>query len=395
MRVLLLSLILLAGLVKPVAALPSDARERTVSFDIYSGVLQEQRSFLVRLPESYFDKAEKTYPVFYVSDADWNFELVAATLDYHSFWGRMPEFIVVAAMNTSRNRDFLPGADAGFPNAGGGDAYLSHIEREWIPLIDSNFRANDVRVFFGHSFGGVLALNQLFSKPELFDAYIALGSSVWVADRIMFDRAKAAFDTDKDFDRFLYLSVGEGDGGATVPDGDAFAELMSKEAPSSLEWSYAVFPKENHFTNVTISLHDAIAKLFPFWGHDSELMEAARENGVKGVSNWFKDKKETLGWRFYPASMELGVASVRLAHGGAADEALAILDRLQSLYPDRPEILAVRAEALRAAGDLSGSVEAIEQAITLGTQIGYWPDRLQTYRNFRDRRMSEIGANSD
>lgn len=365
------------------SATPDSAGERQMRLDFRSDVLGENREFLVQLPESYFDSPEKRFPVFYVTDADWNFSLVSSTLDYLSFWGRIPEFIVVGEINTSRNKDFLPAADPGFPNSGGGDLYLTHIKSEWIPFVDANFRTSGKRVLFGHSFGGVVTLNQLFSEPDLFDAYIALSSSVWVADRIMFERAQSAFQSNLNFDRYLYLSVGEGDGGMTVPDGDKFAQLLSEEAPKELEWRYKTFAGENHFTNVPISLHDALAELFPFWGYDEEVRQAGMSDGADGVRAWFRRKEQELGWRFTPQSMELSLAAFRLASSDQWNAANALFDRLQEIYPDRPEILAVRANALKANGRLEEADAAIAKAIALGERVGHWPDRLQSFRDFK------------
>lgn len=362
---------------------PHNAPNRRIVMEIHSDILDEERAFIVHLPPSYFMKPEKTYPVFYISDADWNAELVASTLDYLSHWGRIPEFIAVSAMNTSRNKDFVPAADERFPNTGGGDRYLRHIEREWIPLITDNFRVSENRVLFGHSFGGVLALNQLFTKPDLFNAYIALGSSVWVADRVLFERAETAFDK-QTVEAFLYLSVGEGDGGATVPDGDLFAELLREKAPESLEWSYTVFPEENHFTNVPVSLHHALTALFPFWKFDQELRDAALENGRRGVERWFNEKHGALGWRFVPQSMELSLAAYALANDGHVDPAIAIFDRLEQIYPDRPEIIATRASAMLVAGDEKRALADVTRAIALGEAVGHYPDRLQAFRNLRN-----------
>jgi uncharacterized protein len=377
-------LVIWIGLTASALALPEDGPQRRFSLEFRSEILGETRELRIQLPKSYLENRDRTYPVFYVSDADWNFALVASTLDYLSFWGRIPEFIIVGEMNTHRNRDFVPAPDQAFPKSGGGDLYLKHIEQEWIPFVEQNFRASGRRVLFGHSFGGVLALNQLFSNPDLFDAYIALGSSVWISDGVMFKRAEAAFQSNRSFDKFLYLSVGEGDGGMTVPDGDKFSALLEKQAPPSLEWSYEIFPEENHFTNVPISLHHALAKLFPFWAFDQQLIAAAKAEGSRGVSKWFAEKETDLGWRFTPQSMELSLAAYALANEGIWEGANAIFDTLERRYPERPEILAVRASALKAGGRTADAREKISEAIALGERVNHWPDRLQAFRNFRE-----------
>jgi predicted alpha/beta superfamily hydrolase len=382
-RVLLLSV--LVFLEAPAAAQLEDFAERTERVVLPSGVLGEERVFLVRLPSSYAEAPDRRYPVIYVSDADWNFELVASHFDYLAHWGRTPEVIIIGAMNVSRSRDFVPAADPNFPETGGGDLYLRHLAEEWIPMVEARYRAAPQRVLFGHSFGGVLALNQLFTEPDLFDAYIALSASVWVADRVMFDRAEAFFDSGRAMEAFLYLSVGEGDGGATAPDGALFAELLEARAPAGLDWSHTVFAGENHFTNVPVSLHHATGALFPVWGLDAELEATARQGGAAAVAAWWAQKEATLGWRFLPQSMELGLAGYRLASDGHPEAAFAVFEQLHARYPDRPELVYVWAAALSAAGRLDAAIARMEQAIALGEAVDHPRDRVEFFRQARGR----------
>ncbi|MGJ3232433.1 MAG: alpha/beta hydrolase-fold protein [Oceanicaulis sp.] len=382
----LAALILLAVTVfEPARADDSIAPERTLSFEMRSDILNETRRFSVRLPIGYAADPEARHHLVFVSDADWNFELVADTLDYLAFWGRIEPMIIVGAHNTSRNRDFVPRADANFPESGGGDLYLRHLREEALPLIEANVRSSGRRILFGHSFGGVLALNQLFTDPEVFDAHIALSPSTWVADRVMFERAEAAFESGRIDAGFLYMAVAEGDGGATVPDGAAFAALFEAAAPPGLDWRYEVLPRHNHFTVVGPALHNAIEALFPFWGFDAEMIEAGRTGGAGGVHAWFDAKQAALGWRFVPQAMELGLAGHALASGGDPGAAMAVFDRLEALYPERTDTVALRAQAQAAGGDRAGAVETLDRALELGERTGHWRNQMTRYRQLRDR----------
>ena len=369
----------------PVVADPIDGQQRTLSLERHSAVLDERRAFRIRLPADYHQQPERRFPVFYVTDADWNFPLVAETLDYLAHWGRVPPFIVVGAMNVSRNRDFLPREDAAFPSSGEGDRYLQHVEQELIPWIDEQFRTADQRVLFGHSFGGVLVINQLLSGRPSFDAYIALGTSVWVADSVLLERARLAFDAGQSIEGWLYLSVGEGDGGATVPAGQQLADLLESSAPASLTWSHTVMPEETHFSNVPISLHRALAALFPTWGDDRALMEAARAGGPDGVRDWFAERRKALGWRFVPQGLELGLAALRVTLDGQEDAGMAAFDLLAEAQPSSPEVAQLRGQALAGLGQMREAIEAIDRAILLARRAGHHPDRIEQFARFRAR----------
>lgn len=360
------------------------AEDRTLKLAFHSEVLNEAREILVRLPEGYLDDTETHYPVFFVTDADWNFDLIAATLDFHARWGRIPGFITVGAMNVNRNRDFVPRADPGYPFTGAGDRYLDHLNQELLPLIDENYRSSEHRVIFGHSFGGVMTLNQMLRDASVFEAHIAVGTSTWVADGVLFERTLALLDAQGSLDTFLFLSVGEGDGGATVPEGERYADLLAERAPESLEWSHAVFPAENHFTNVPISLHEGLRALFPFFDQAADLTQQVEREGASGVKRWFERKQDELGWRFVPQSMELGLAAIQMATSGSQAAATEVFDRLEARDPDRPETIAYRAIALGRTGRTEAAIEAIDRAIVLGERVDHPASRMASFQTFRE-----------
>lgn len=366
-------------------ARPIDASARTDRYVVQSDILGEAREFLVRLPQSYGEDETRRYPVLYVSDADWNFPLLAEWVEYLARQGSIPELIVVGAVNVSRNRDFLPRADANFAESGQGDRYLRHIAEEWIPDVEQRYRTGAGRILFGHSFGGVLVLNQLFSDPDLFDAYIALGSSVWVSERVIFERANAFFDSGQPLEAYLYLSVGETDGGATVPDGTRFADLLERRAPETLDWSYRITSGTDHFTNVTASLHEIFMQLFPAWGFDRELAATVRSDGRDAALALFDARRAELGWRFGLLWFDMGVSAIGLARDGHLDAAIAILERMLDVDPGRTETRFFIANAYAAAGEIVAAITTVDEAISHGLSVDHDPTRITAFRNFRAR----------
>lgn len=384
MRVFHLLGFLLALLVPPATADPlatPDLRER---IEIDSPILGATRQIVVQLPEGYADNPDRAYPVLFLTDAQWQFDLVAATFSYHAYWGRIPDHIIVGLYNPDRNADLVPEADPRYPSTGNGDAYLAHVTDEVVPRIEERYRTDGIRLLFGHSFGGVMTLNQLLSQPAAFSAYIALGSSTWVSERVLFDRLEAA--ADRDFgDAVLYMAVGETDGGATVPDGVLFAERLESLSPQGLDWGFEITPGENHFTNVPEGLHRAIGYIYPFASQQAGLIAAGEAGGATGVQAWFIEQEARLGWRFVPQAMELGLAGFALGNGGHGDAAQAVFDALERRFPDNAEVVAVRANTLGQAGRLQAAIDAIDRAIALGEREDHPANRLQAFRDYRSR----------
>lgn len=350
--------------------------ERTSTLDIDSSVLGENRVVNVQVPRD-FDP-ERAYPVVYVLDGEWNFEFVTGYLDNLMLNGVYPPMVVTSVVNVNRNRDYVPRADQYFPHTGGADAFLDFLEDEWMPRVESRFAGSQARVLVGHSFGGVFALHTLFTRPGLFDAYLAMGTSAWIADRVLFEEARALFDSGAEPDAFVWMAVGEGDGGPTVPSSRDLAALFELEAPNSLEWTFSVTPRTDHFTNFISGTHDAFMALFPTWGFKEELADRARMQGADGVDGWFAEKEKSLGWRFQPNWFDLGVTALMLSREAAtADAALAVTAALRRHFPGNAFIALYSASVFENTGDFENALSETERTIALATAQGLDPNELQ------------------
>ncbi|WP_323118067.1 alpha/beta hydrolase [Burkholderia alba] len=77
----------------------------------------------------------------------------------------------------------LPGASA---DAGGtgADRFLDFLEHDVQPWLARQFPvASQRQTLFGHSYGGLLTLYALFTRPHLFQRYVAASPSIWWGDR--------------------------------------------------------------------------------------------------------------------------------------------------------------------------------------------------------------------
>jgi hypothetical protein len=171
---------------------------------IHSQILKEERKFRVHLPPSALNGMypKKRYPVVYLLDGDKHFDVVAGMIDYlstvydNSF---VPEMIVVGILNTDRFRDLTPTLvtsglrvdSAAGKRSGGGDHFMSFIEKELMPHIDSVYPAGRYRLLIGHSLGGLMAINTLVHQRKLFNSYIAIDPSMW------WDRQRLLHETEQ------------------------------------------------------------------------------------------------------------------------------------------------------------------------------------------------------
>lgn len=143
--------------------------------NVHSEMLNEDRFLNIYLPDDY-DKDTK-YPVIYLLDgsADEDFIHIVGIVQYNTFpWvDRVPKSIVVGIANTNRKRNFtsLSSRDADkkmIPDNGGSEKFISFIEKELQPYIDTKYKTSDSKTIIGQSLGGLLATEILFTKPQLF-----------------------------------------------------------------------------------------------------------------------------------------------------------------------------------------------------------------------------------
>lgn len=127
--------------------------------EVYSKTLQEKRRIQVYLPASISDTYfyPRRYPVVYVLDGDSHFFTLSAIIKQLSEDGNglfFPEMIVVAIGRGADN------------HSGGGERFLSFIQTELIPHIDSAYPTMPYRVFIDHSLGGLTVLSAFWDNAK-------------------------------------------------------------------------------------------------------------------------------------------------------------------------------------------------------------------------------------
>lgn len=148
----------------------------------------------ISVPESAAPAAG--YPVLYLLDGNATFPsaaLMARTVARRSkATGKDAPVIVGIGYasgddydSAARTRDYTPPAgDKSDNGEGGADLFLDFIEHELKPVIRASAPVDPQRqALFGHSYGGLLTLHALFTRPSAFQAYVAASPSIWYADR--------------------------------------------------------------------------------------------------------------------------------------------------------------------------------------------------------------------
>ena len=234
-------------------------------FDIKSTILDEKRTCLISLPDSYYDASgvDKRYPIIIVLDGYTHFKTAAGIVHFMSSDrirnNLMRESIIIAIENVDRERDFtLAKIKTKRPNTmGGGRDFLNFIEQELISYIDENYRTAPHRTLVGHSLGGLLTLNSYMDTNSIFNAYISIDPSIWWNEEIM--KKKVDSISSISLNKKLYIATanqGEGSYARNKKRHDDLYALLKKKSKKALQVEIKYFEKENHRSVPLIALYE-------------------------------------------------------------------------------------------------------------------------------------------
>lgn len=235
---------------------------------IKSKILNEERALNIYLPQG-FDKT-KSYPIIYLLDGSMNEDFIHVTglVQFFNQMYAMPETIVVGIANIDRKRDFtfhtdLKDLQKDYPTTGHSDKFISFLEKELKPYIESQFKTTD-KYLFGQSLGGLLATEILLKKPEMFNNYFIISPSLWWDDESLLKQANQLLTKIPDTKKFVYVSVGKGEHPVMVKDAEDFFDILKKSNKKNWTVEYKMMETDNHATILHRSLYEGLVKLFPY-----------------------------------------------------------------------------------------------------------------------------------
>lgn len=255
---------------------------------ISSTILNEQRKIWLHIPDE-GGSAKKKYPVVYLLDGDFHFYAVVGMIHHLSALNICPKMIVVGIPNTNRTRDLTPTKGKFDPpfadsttvaNSGGGKNFISFIEKELIPYIDSNYPTDSYRMFVGHSFGGLTVMNTLIEKPELFNSYVAIDPSMWWDNNKLLNKIKETQLDGKYRNKKLFLAIAntmrEGMDTLNVQKDTTrmtksiranldLNTLLKKDTQKHLLYKGKYYEKEDHGSVPLVAEYDALRFIFDFF----------------------------------------------------------------------------------------------------------------------------------
>lgn len=245
--------------------------------EMESKELGEKRTLNIYLPEGYAQDDSTKFHVIYLLDgsADEDFIHVSGLVQFNTFpWiSRIPPSIVVGIANTDRRKDFtypttIEADKNKFGNTGHSAAFISFIEKELQPYIDSVYKTGNGKTLIGQSLGGLLATEILFKKPALFNKYIIISPSLWWDDASLLKLQPEILKPGFKQQTVVYVGVGkEGAGLSAIPhimehDVQLLVQKLRTAKNKNLSVFHDYLPKENHATIAHQALMNAFQLLW-------------------------------------------------------------------------------------------------------------------------------------
>jgi len=293
---------------------------------IPSKILGQQRKIWIHVPNSNGGdkvKDKGKYPVIYVLDGSENFNTVVSITEHLEESSLCPPMIVVGIVPIDRLSELTTATDKELPNVvGNGDKFMSFIEKELIPYIDTNYPTTTYKTLIGHSLGGLTVINTLLHHPTLFNAYVSLDASLWYNHKKPVEEAKTLLPTQNYQGKTLFMAMANRlergmDTVSVQKDTNSFTDLirsnlafikiLNNNKKNQLRYSYKFYDNDDHPSVRLIGEYDALRFVFGFYKlkiYDSELKNPNFKIDSVLIAH-YKKASENMGYIVKPGESQV------------------------------------------------------------------------------------------
>ena len=322
---------------------------------IQSKILNEERTILVSTPGDY-SQSQQRYPVLYMTDGDGHLTHTRGTVDFLVRNGLMPDVIIVGVTNTDRTRDLSPtrasiteddGTVREFPTSGGAGNFLDFFQDELFPYIDANYRTHPYRIFSGHSFGGLFALNAFFTRPTMFQSILAVSPSLRWDDNLPLRQAENYVEAKTTHRGTLFVTMANELEDEPKPDLlDRFEATMKKSKTKDVEWKVLRMPDETHGSVVLRSHYWGLRDAFAGWQLPRDEQTGRFTGGLAEVKKHYAALSKRYGFDLVPAEDTINRLGYEILGRPDIDGAIEVFRYNVSLHPDSANVYDSLGEAL-------------------------------------------------
>ena len=355
---------------------------------IHSKILNEQREIWVYVPISASDTtfSKQRYPVVYLLDGDDHFSSVVGMIQRLSSVHACPEMIVVGIPNTDRARDLTPthmdswtmfnfALDSNYcKTSGGGEDFISFIEKELMPHIDSLYPTAPYGILIGHSLGGLTIINTLIHHTTLFKAYVAIDPAMSWDNQKLLKEAKKTLANNAYSGVALFLGIAN-----TMPVGMdtikvkndtskwsehirsvfELRDYLINNRQNQMKFSWKYYGNDEHNSVPLIVEYDAIRFIFNYY-HLSLFY-----NDYQNIENVYENISNQFGYKVKPPEGMLNSLAYAYLYFKHFEDALYLFKLNVSNYPDSWHAYDALGDYYNATDDKANAIDNYKKALSI------------------------------
>ena len=362
---------------------------------IQSKILKEKRNIWIYVPKVKYDSAflPQKFPVVYLLDAEQgdNFSSVVGMVQKLSERNDVngnrvcPQMIVVGIPNTKRIRDLTPTKDSNnalLASSGGGEQFMSFMEKELTPYIDSTYPTLSYKMLIGHSFGGLTVINALINHTKLFNSYIAIDPSMGWDNQHFLKVGEQILSQNSFAGKTLYVGIANTmEKGMNVNDvvNDTtratlhirsileMDKYIKNIKPKGFNYASKYYENDNHVSVPFITEYDGLCFIFkqfpidlPFKEFNDSTVDVANRYALH-----FKKLSELFGYKVVLPENELNALAYRFLQMKQYKKAAGLLNLYIDSYPKSANGYDSYGDYYIAIGDKLKAIEFFKKALTI------------------------------
>ena len=233
-----------------------------VNDTIISKYLNEKRAIEIQLPRSYETEVDKNYPLMIVLDGDYMFNIVSGSVDYLSYWGDIPENLVVGInQKDTRFQDSSVFDNITYTPISSTASFYDFIVNELIPYFSKNYRVSNFKVIVGQERTANFANFFLLKNDPQIRGVISISPKIsenmkrYLNENLSKTNSKIVYtlsSSKRDFES-IFKNVSE-----------LTASLDSIEN-KNLRFESLIFDKENHYILPSVSVPKSIRSTYSMY----------------------------------------------------------------------------------------------------------------------------------
>ena len=229
---------------------------------ILSKYLNEKRAIEIQLPRSYDVESDRMYPLMIVLDGDYMFNIVSGSVDYLSYWGDIPENLVVGInQKDTRFQDSSVFDNITHTPISSTASFYDFIVNELIPYFSKNFRVSNFKVIVGQERTANFANFFLLKNDPQIRGVISISPKIsenmnrYLYENLSKTNSKVVYtvsSSEKDFES-IFKNVSE------------LTASLDSIKNKNLRFESLIFDKENHYILPSVSVPNSIRSTYSMY----------------------------------------------------------------------------------------------------------------------------------